>query len=119
MKKKIIAIDIDETLCTNKSKVKKISDYHKAKPLKDIITLINKLYKKNYIILYTARGKLITKNSPLLKKKLRRITINQLKKWNVNYHKLNMNKIFFDILIDDKSVNPSLGIKKLTKQLDN
>ena len=69
MKKKVIAVDIDETLCTNVTTITKISDYDNAKPNIEIIALINKLYKKNYIVLYTARGKLITKNKPNLKKK--------------------------------------------------
>ena len=119
MKKKVVAVDIDETLCTNVTAITKISDYDNAKPNIEIITLINKLYKKNYIVLYTARGKLITKNKPNLKKKLRRITLKQLKNWNVKYHKLNMNKIFFDFIVDDKSINPSIGIKNLINLLDN
>lgn len=117
MKKKVIAIDIDETLCTNTTPVRSISDYKNSQPIKEMISLTNKLYKEHFIILYSARGKLLTKKNTNLQKKLRRITINQLNDWNVNYHELNMNKIFYDFIIDDKSINPLNGIKKIIKEL--
>ena len=117
VKKKIIAIDIDETLCTNLKPIRAISDYKNSQPIKEMISLTNQLYKEHYIILYTARGKLLTKKNINLQKKLRRITINQLNDWNVKYHKLNMNKIFYDLIIDDKSANPLKGLKKLIKEI--
>lgn len=119
MKKKIIAIDIDETLCTNLNPIRAISDYKKSQPIKEMISFTNQLYKEHYIILYTARGKLLTKKNINLQKKLRRITINQLNDWNVKYHELNMNKIFYDLIIDDKSANPLKGLKKLIKEIKN
>ena len=115
--KKIIAVDIDETICTNSFPIKNISDYENARPIKNIISLINKLYTNNKIILYTARGKLITNKKPNLKRKLRKLTINQLASWNVKYHELNMNKIFFDIIRDDKSINPLSKLEVLKKKL--
>lgn len=117
MKKKVIAIDIDETLCTNIKSIYSILDYKNSQPIKEMISLTNKLYKEHYIILYTARGKLLTKKNTNLQKKLRRITINQLNDWNVKYHELNMNKIFYDLIIDDKSANPLKGLKKLIKEI--
>lgn len=117
VKKKIIAIDIDETLCTNLKPIRAISDYKNSQPIKEMISLTNQLYKEHYIILYTARGKLLTKKNTNLQKKLRRITLNQLNDWNVKYHKLNMNKIFYDLIIDDKSANPLKGLKKLIKEI--
>ena len=117
VKKKIIAIDIDETLCTNLNPIRAISDYKKSQPIKEMISFANQLYKEHYIILYTARGKLLTKKNINLQKKLRRITINQLNDWNVKYHELNMNKIFYDLIIDDKSANPLKGLKKLIKEI--
>lgn len=117
VKKKIIAIDIDETLCTNLNPIRAISDYKNSQPIKEMISLTNQLYKEHYIILYTARGKLLTKKNTNLQKKLRRITLNQLNDWNVKYHELNMNKIFYDLIIDDKSANPLKGLKKLIKEI--
>ena len=46
---KIFCVDIDGTLCTENCK------YEDSKPIKKIITKINKLYKDNTIILHTAR----------------------------------------------------------------
>ena len=42
--------DIDGVICTTYKK-----NYTKAKPKKKVITLINNLYKKNYIIIFTSR----------------------------------------------------------------
>ena len=117
MKKKVIAIDIDETLCTNKRVITSIHDYEHSKPIKEMIDITNKLFNKNYIILYTARGSLITNKNSYLKQKLKKITLKQLKSWKVNFHELNMNKIYFDILIDDKSINPMNGVKKILKEI--
>ena len=67
MKKKVIAIDIDETLCTNTTPIRSISDYKNSKPIKEMISFTNKLYKDHYIILFTARGKLLTKKKTRLR----------------------------------------------------
>ena len=43
----------------------------------------------------------------------KKMTINQLKKWNLNYHKIYFAKPHYDYFIDDKSifVNKKLNIK--------
>ena len=45
-----ICFDLDGVICTTKN-----ADYKKSQPKKEIINLINKLYKKYYILIFTAR----------------------------------------------------------------
>ena len=106
--KKVLAFDLDKTLCTNPSHISKISDYKKSKPVRTMIKIVNKCYDEGYkIIIYTARGAILAKNNKILKKKLKEITIIQLLEWKISYHKLNMTKIYYDLLIDDKAINTS------------
>lgn len=91
--KKIIYVDIDETICTGGLKY----DYTLAKPIQENIDKINKLYDEGNIIYYwTARGSTTGFN-------WRPTTEKQLSDWGVKYHQLRMNKPGYDILIDDKS----------------
>lgn len=98
--KKILCFDLDNVICKTKK-----NNYLKSKPKKKIITLINSLFRTNkYTIkIYTARGMGIYKgNLKLAKKKLQKLTLNQLKKWKLNYHELVMGKISYDVFVDDK-----------------
>ena len=101
--KKTICFDIDGVICTQ------VNDgfYEKAKPYKKNINLINKLFKKNYkIILFTSRFMGRTKGNVELTNKIGyKFTYKQLKKWNLNFHKLIMGKPSYDIFVDDKSYN--------------
>ena len=98
---KIICFDIDNVICHTKSK-----DYKNAKPNKLAINKINKLYKKGYIIkLYTAR--FMGRNNDNISKARKQgymMTKNQLRLWNINYHRLVFGKTSFDLFIDDKSI---------------
>tara|TARA_B100000029_G_C17148962_1_gene805252 strand:+ start:331 stop:696 length:366 start_codon:yes stop_codon:yes gene_type:complete len=103
MKKiKIICFDLDNVICkTGKDKI-----YKNSKPIKRNIKTINSLYDKGYkIIIFTARfmgrgkGKI-----NLVKKKIKPLTLNQLKKWEVKYHKVYFGKPSYDLFIDDKSL---------------
>ena len=47
---KTFCFDLDGVICKTKK-----NNYKSAKPIKKIITLINKLYIKNKIIIFTAR----------------------------------------------------------------
>lgn len=99
--KKTICFDIDGVIC-------KISHgkYHKAIPIKKNIAFINSLYKRGFrIIIFTARFMGRTKdNVNLAKKKAEKITLKQLVKWNVNYHKIFFGKPSYDYFVDDKSI---------------
>ena len=102
--KKVICFDIDGVICETKS-----GNYKKSKPIKKAIEVINKLYKKNKIILFTARYMGRSKGiSSIAEKRAKKLTINQLSKWNVNYHHIIFAKPSYDLIIDDKA----LGFKK-------
>lgn len=98
----IFCFDIDETICS-----KAIDGYHNAKPFKEVIDSINKLYDEgNEIIIMTARGS-------VSKIDYTNLTIQQLKDWGLKYHKLLMNiKPNADIFVDDKALNIEDYIKK-------
>ena len=85
--KKIIC-DIDGVLCENER-----VPYKNKEPFFVAINLLNKIYKKHNIILFSSR-----------KARYRKLTILWLKKHQVKYHKLIMNKPKGDYYIDDKSV---------------
>ena len=89
MKNKIIVIDIDGTIC------EEVPTFQKsiAKIKRNAVKNINKLYKDNTIILYTARGWAEYK-----------MTESWLKTNKVNYHLLMCGKPIYDIWIDDKAI---------------
>jgi hypothetical protein len=91
----IIYVDIDETICETASD----RNYVNAKPLKERIAKINKLYDEgNTIIYWTARGTGTGIN-------WQDVTEKQFKKWNVKYHELKFQKPIYDLFIDDKNIN--------------
>ena len=114
MKFKIICFDIDNVICrTNVDK-----NYSKSKPIKKNIELINKIYNKGYnVILYTARYMSRYKgNLTKVKKKIKPLTLKQLKRWKVNYHKIYFGKPSFDLFVDDKSLFFTKKWPKLLKK---
>ncbi len=89
---KIYRVDIDGTLCN-----KTYGKYDQAKPIREHIDKINKLFEEgNKIILWTARGKPQGENWEEFTKK-------QMKEWGVKYHGIDFSKPHFDILFDDKA----------------
>jgi hypothetical protein len=88
-----IFVDIDGIICNNT-----YGKYKEAEPIFENIKKINKKYDEgNEIILWTARGA----TTGIDWKKL---TKDQMKKWNVKYHSLCFKKPEYDIIIDDKAV---------------
>lgn len=86
-----IVCDIDGTVCSQEK------DYSDAKPYKGRIQKINKMFDNgDKITFFTARGSGTGIN-------WRVVTENQLKKWNVKYHKLIFGKPPGDIFIDDRA----------------
>ena len=78
-----------------------VSEFRKAG-----IKKINYLFKSGYMIkLFTSRymGRNM-ENKSKAKKQGYKMTANQLKKWNVNYHKLFFGKPSFDLFVDDKAI---------------
>lgn len=104
MKKKL-CFDLDNVICsTNKN------DYISSKPKKKVINYINKLYLKDYkILVFTARFMGRSNDNRIKATKMgKELTIKQLKKWNLKYHKLIFGKPSYDVIVDDKS----FGFKK-------
>lgn len=102
MEFKTICFDIDNVIC--KTDISR--NYSKSKPIKKNIDFINKLYLEGFtIILYTARymGR-CNGDIKKVKKKIKPLTLKQLKKWGVSYHKAYFGKPSFDLFIDDKSL---------------
>tara|TARA_B100001250_G_C19489698_1_gene652503 strand:+ start:379 stop:744 length:366 start_codon:yes stop_codon:yes gene_type:complete len=99
--KKILCFDIDNTICATEG-----NKYHEAKPIKIAIKKINELYKKGYYIkLFTSR--FMGRNKENIKKAKKNgyeITLKQMKKWKVKYHKLIIGKPSYDLFVDDKSI---------------
>jgi hypothetical protein len=90
----IIYVDIDETICSFTD-----GKYSLAKPIKERIKKINKLYDQgNTIIYWTARGTMTNLN-------WFNVTQEQLERWGCKYSELRMGKPYYDLFIDDKNIN--------------
>ena len=99
---KVIYVDIDETICHRETAVDfgVTHDYTKAKPIQENIDKINKLYDEgNTIVYWTARGS---------RKQIdwTELTAKQLAEWGVKYNELRVDKPFYDLFIEDKSLRP-------------
>jgi hypothetical protein len=98
----IYVFDIDGTICTKAVDF----DYDRSKPIKERISVINKLYDQgNTIIFQTARGMGRFKNDA--QKAIDTfydMTTNQLDEWGVKHHQLFLGKPAGDIYVDDKGV---------------
>jgi len=97
---KIIYVDIDETICRRESDIDfgVIHDYTKEQPIVENIEKINQLYDEgNTIVYWTARGS---------RKQIdwTELTTNQLNEWGAKYHELRVDKPFYDLFIEDKSL---------------
>lgn len=91
---KVIYVDIDETICTTP----KSRDYQDAEPIYKNIEKINKLYDDgNTIVYWTARGS---------RKQINwyELTKSQLDSWGVKYHEVRVDKPYYDLFIDDKTL---------------
>jgi len=58
-------------------------------------------------------------NQNKAKKMAKKITLQQLKKWNLKYHRIYFGKPSFDLYIDDKNLNFSKNWSKKVKNLIN
>ena len=98
-KKKIIFIDIDETIFH--TPLEEPRDYTKSKPNVENINKANKLYDAGHRIIYwTARGS----RSGI---DWHDLTKQQLDEYGVKYHSLRCDKPYYDLFIDDKAINVS------------
>ena len=95
MKKKIIRVDIDNTICQTDDR-----GYESSVPIYPIINKVNVLYEKGHTIIYwTARGAVTGLD-------WRELTEIQLKSWGCKYHELHLDKPFYDLFIEDRSCLP-------------
>ena len=91
---KIIYVDIDETICTTPQSRK----YEDAEPIFSNIEKINELYDKgNTIVYWTSRGS---------RKQINQydLTYKQLLLWGAKFHELRVDKPYYDLFIDDKTL---------------
>jgi len=98
-----IAIDLDGTICSIK---KPYQSYADLKPLPGAVELIKKLKRNNhYIIIVTARH-MATCNSNMgvLIKKIAKITLDWLEKYDIEYDEIYFGKPNADIYIDDRAI---------------
>lgn len=90
-----IFVDIDGTICT----LNKSANYKLTQPIQDRIRVINDLYDRGHTIVYwTARGSKTGID-------WRPLTEKQLADWGCKYHRLETNKPYYDLLIDDRACN--------------
>ena len=111
-----ICFDIDGVLC---NQVKAGTDYREAKPNKEAIALVNKLYDEgNTIYLYTARFMGRHKND--WKKAYEDgydFTKKQLEWWGVKHHGLFLGKPTTDIFVDDQAIFYTPDLKLIEKEI--
>jgi len=92
-------IDIDNTICQTDG-----LKYEESKPYISRIEKINELYDSgNKIVVWTGRGISLSPEECL---KVRAMTYEQLKSWGLKFHSLIMKPVNFDLVIDDKSIDP-------------
>jgi len=106
---KIIAFDLDDTLCIRDNSVGGIEKYLGCRPVQENIDIANECFDAGHrVVIYTARGmSVFSGNRDDIYSNLYELTRSQLDKWGIKYHQLVMGKIHFDILVDDKVVNIS------------
>jgi len=85
-------VDIDNTICSTEG-----NDYENAVPIQENIDKINKLFRDNIIVYWTARGNTSGKD-------WHSFTLKQLHSWGCKFNSLSMNKPSFDIIIDDRAL---------------
>jgi CMP-N,N'-diacetyllegionaminic acid synthase len=100
MKNKTFCFDIDGVICNTYK-----NHYSSSKPIKKSINIINKLYLKNHIIIFTSRY--MGRNKDNVKKAKNagyKKTLKQLKSWGLKFHELRFGKPSYDFFLDDKNV---------------
>lgn len=93
----LIYIDIDETICYYKDGGGR--NYSKAIPDYQKIEIANGLYEAGHTIVYwTARGAVSGVDYT-------DITKQQFEEWGVKYHELRLDKPYYDLFVDDRTLN--------------
>jgi len=98
----IYYVDIDETICEYEG----VREYPLARPIKDNIEKINKLYDDGHTIVYwTARGTVTGLD-------WEELTGKQLSEWGAKHHEYRLGKPAYDVFICDKAFNTSNFFKQ-------
>ena len=95
--------DIDGVVCDSQE-----GNYELAVPRMDRIKKINKLFAKNYVIFYTARGTVTGID-------WKNVTKAQFDKWGLKYDRIEFGKPFYDVLVDDRCMNDKVFFKDVDK----
>jgi uncharacterized HAD superfamily protein len=93
-----VAVDFDGTLTTDDGDPYWVDEYDEQ-PNETIVETVNELYNRGHtIIVYTARQEEYRSSVTMF-----------LDKWDVKYHAVRMEKMGYDVLIDDRTVKPHDG----------
>ncbi len=113
MKNLVFCFDLDNVICKTK-----LNNYKNSKPIAVNIKYINQLFEKGFVIkIFTARYMGRTNDNETRARALAyKLTMNQLKKWNVKYNKLIFGKPSYDIFVDDKAFGFSKNWVKILKK---
>lgn len=101
----VVCFDLDGTICDTDESLPVPDRYYRAKVKESIRDLVNRLHSKGHtIIIDTARTSGMKGLKNILNRfKIKRLTIEQLKLWDVHYHKLRIGVKFpANLYIDDK-----------------
>lgn len=117
---KIIAFDLDDTLCFRPKDVEHLGKdkYDLCQPIPEMIEFSNRLFDAGHkIIIYTARGMSIYKgNVKEIYENLYDKTLSDIEKWGIKHNGLVMGKLHYDYLVDDKGLDldaAKIVLKKL------
>jgi len=116
---KIIAFDLDDTLCYRPAEFEHLGKdkYNHCLPIQHMIDILNEQYDKGHTIyIYTARGMTTYEgNVQKIYENLYELTLKDLKKWGVRHNGLFMGKLHYHLLIDDKCANLDNAVEMLSK----
>ena len=113
----VLVVDLDKTLCTKKEEYESYSD---AKPMTDIISILNSLHASGAeIVIESARNMLTQKNNESkVIKNVGLITLQWLKDNNIMYDGIKFGKTMGTCYIDDKALRPK-EFMKIYESLDD
>lgn len=99
-----LVIDLDGTLCTQKS----FGTYSEAEPIQEMIDHVNACYDAGWnIVIYTARGMETFRGREVdIPWEIKPLTEEWLKKHGVKYHELKFFKPPAVYYVDDKAIRP-------------
>jgi uncharacterized HAD superfamily protein len=92
--RRLIGVDLDGVLCEGKC-WKSEEECLNAKPIPEMIEIVNKLYKDEFIIIYTARQDWLMS-----------ATFQWLHKNGIYFHAVMNGKVPLNIMIDDVAIEP-------------